>query len=104
MPINYKRGDRVILEVTKTGSLPPSRRRNMIPAEHGETYCFVIELCGTVLESGDNVRVRFENGKTQILKCNDPRLSKPGLMALLLRFSRFPRVKSRGRFPSQGLI
>jgi hypothetical protein len=84
-------GDRVIFSVTRHGTHPHVRAKDIRPAPHGEEYVYAVDKFWIVTERRERlVVVRTRRGKVHCIEADDPRLRLAPLWQRLIYRSRFP--------------
>lgn len=86
-----KAGDFVVFSKCKTSSHPSPRAKAIHPAQHGETYSYIIDKFWKVVEVVDDetIEVETRRGKRHRLNKNTPLVRKAGLLFQLVYRHRF---------------
>ena len=84
--MRLKIGDFVIFSKPKTSSHPSQRAKEIHPAQHGDTYSYVIEKFWKVVRvfDDDTIEIETRRGKRNRLNANTPLLRKVGLFGRLI--------------------
>jgi len=77
----------------KYGLRPGKRASDVQPAEHGESYSYMVKKFWRVAGRLDNgaLMVTTRRGKTHVVAENDPNLRRPNLFERFWYGRRFPR-------------
>jgi hypothetical protein len=92
---SFKPGDWVIYRLQKTSSSPGRRAKKIMPAEHGDTYSYLVEKYWIVQEilPDAQLRLRTRRGKERVVPANDPRLRRARWWERVVYASRFRAVE-----------
>ena len=89
--MKLKAGNFVVYQKEKTSTHPSLRAEKVFPAQHGDTYSYVIRKFWKVLRvcEDDTIEVETRRGKRRTLTPDDHRLRKAGFWQRLLFKDRF---------------
>ena len=88
-------GDWVIYRKQKRSASPGPRAQSTFADAHGDEYTYIVEkywIVESVLESGE-LQLVTRRGKRHVVRPNDPRLRKPGLIERWALGSRYREVE-----------
>jgi len=88
----FSAGDHVVYRKQKHSAHPGSRAQEIQPAQHGETYSYMVDKYWTVARAIDDetIEVLTRRGKVHRLSVNDPLLRKASLLEKVFKRRRFP--------------
>lgn len=91
---DYQPGDWVVFRVTKFGEHPGPRAENVIPARHGDSYCYTIDKFWIVVGQVSNgqLTLKTRRGKEHFVTPGDLRLRKANLWERWRYRSRFEEI------------
>ena len=91
----YHPGDWVVFRVTKYGVHPGPRAENVIPARHGDSYCYTIDKFWIVVGQAPNghLMLKTRRGKQHVVAPDDLRLRKANLWERWRYRSRFEEIQ-----------
>ena len=89
--MKLKAGDFIIYPKWKASTHPSPRAKHIYPAQHGDTYSYVIDKFWKVIEVFDDETIEIETrrGKRRRLNINMPVLRKAGFFSRLFFRDRF---------------
>lgn len=89
--MSFKIGEFVIFGKAKSSTHPSPQAKDIHPAQHGETYSYIIEKYWKVVRVFDNGAIEIETrrGKHHRLDKDTPQLRKAGFWDRLMFRNRF---------------
>jgi len=89
-------GDPIVYHKQKVSTHPGVRARQIHPAEHGDSYYYLVNKYWTVADVLDDGRIvaRTRTNKSHYLWPDDPNLRKARLIERLRHGRRFPKLPS----------
>jgi len=89
--MRIKPGEFVVFSKLKTSSHPSPRAKAIHPAQHGESYSYIIDKFWKVVQVVDDetIEVETRRGKRHRLDKNTPQMRKAGLLHQLVYRDRF---------------
>ena len=89
--MRIKTGEFVIFSKPKMSTHPSPRAKEIYPAQHGDTYSYIIEKFWKVVRILDDNTIEIETrrGKRRRLNKDTPLLRKPGLLERFVFRNRF---------------
>jgi hypothetical protein len=89
----FNPGDAVIFCVTKRGTHPGPRAKEIRPERYGDGYLYDIDKFWTVTEKrGQQVTLVTRRGKVHLVDADDPHLHRASWWQRLIYRSRFPKL------------
>jgi len=90
----FREGDRVIYQMTKTSVHPGPRARNIRPAQLGDTYRYIVDKCWIVeqVQPDGQLILRTRRGKIHTVDADAPQLKRPTLWQSVRYRQRFNAV------------
>ncbi len=94
--VTFAVGDWVIYRKTKHSPVPGPRAENVLPAEHGDDYCYTVDKFWIVtgVLPGGRLVLKTRRGKTHTVSQADPNLRKANWWERRRYRSRFELLKS----------
>lgn len=89
--MRIKTGEFIVFSKCKTSSHPSPRAKAIHPAQHGESYSYIIDKLWKVVQVVDDetIEVETRRGKRHRLNKNTPLVRKAGLLHQLVYRHRF---------------
>ena len=89
--MRIKTGEFVIFSKPKMSTHPSPRAKEIYPAQHGDTYSYIIEKFWKVVQvfDDDTIEIETRRGKRHRVNTNTPLLRKVGVWDRLLFRKRF---------------
>ena len=89
--MKVKTGDFVIFSKSKSSTHPSPRATEIFPAQHGDTYSYIINKIWKVVQifDDDTIEIETRGGKRHRLDKNTPQMRKVNLWDRIVFWNRF---------------
>lgn len=99
---HWNPGDWAVYRKSKRSTSPGPRAANIVAAEKGESYTYVVDKFWVVesILPDNQIRVRTARGKMHVIALDDPNLRRPSWLQRLIWRDRFREAEASSDQPT----